>query len=112
MQIGVKGGEEQQKKLVRHLFRRTDPPPPSKDNVVWISNWTCEDIRRLKFYRHVELGKCALAALKWKRSAVGAYELLIQMGVWGVGEEVSLLRSGFPVRFLEEEMECSSRVSG
>jgi hypothetical protein len=109
MQVGVKGGEEQQKKLVRHLFRRTDPPPPK--DIVWISSWTSEDIRRLKFYRDGELGKRALAALKWKRTAVGAYELLIQMGVWGAEEEVSLLRSGFPVRFLDEEIECSLQVS-
>lgn len=109
MQVGVKGGEEHQKKLVRHLFRRSDPPPPKE--VMWASTWTTEDIRRLKFYRDGELGKKVLAALKWKRTAVGAYELLIQMGVWGQDEEVSLLRSGFPIRFLDDELQSSLEVS-
>lgn len=109
MQVGVKGGEEQQKKLVRHLFRRTDPPPPK--DVTWVSRWTTEDIRRLKFYRDGELGKQVLASLKWKRTSVGAYELLIHMGIWGKEEEVSLLRSGFPIRFLDEEVKSALEVS-
>ena len=108
-QIGVKGSEEHQTKLVRHLFRRYDPPKSVKGT--WVSPYTAEDIRRLKFYRDVELGKGVLAALKRRRTSVGAYELLIEMGVWGRNEEIALLRSGFPVRFLEDEMNCSMEVS-
>ena len=108
MQTGVKGNEESQKKLVRHLYRRTDPPPPKLPE--WSTEWTSEDVRRLKFYRNVELGKGVLASLKRKRTAVGAYELLIEMGVWTRVEEVTLLRSGFPVRFLESEIKCSLEV--
>jgi hypothetical protein len=111
MQTGVKGSEEHQTKLVRHLFRRGDIRPPD-DRLVWISPWTTEDIRRLKFYRNGEIGKGILAALKRRRTSVGAYELLREMGVWkGVGEEVMLLRSGFPVRFLEGEVQCAVEVS-
>ena len=108
MQTGVKGNEESQKKLVRHLYRRTDPPAPKLPE--WATQWTSEDVRRLKFYRDVELGKGVLASLKRKRTAVGAYELLIEMGVWTRVEEVTLLRSGFPVRFLEDEIRCSLEV--
>lgn len=111
MQIGVKGTEESQKKMVRHLFRRDDPTPPPPGKAAWITNWDSEDIRRLKFYRDGELGKRVLAALKRRRTAVGAYELLLEMGVWHKFEEVSLLRSGFPVRFWEEEEKCSLEVS-
>ena len=111
MQIGVKGTEESQKKMVRHLFRRDDPPPPPLGKAPWISNWDSEDIRRLKFYRDGELGKRVLAALKRRRTAVGAYELLLEMGVWHQFEEVTLLRSGFPVRFWDEEEKCSLEVS-
>eukprot|EP00804_Cyclotella_cryptica_P014520 CCRYP_004823-RA/>CCRYP_004823-RA protein AED:0.07 eAED:0.07 QI:200/1/1/1/0.87/0.77/9/1212/825 len=107
MQIGVKGTEESQKKMVRHLFRRDDPPPPPPGKAVWVSTWDAEDIRRLKFYRDGELGKRVLAALKRRRTAVGAFDLLVEMGVWDKFEEVSLLRSGFPVRFWDEEEKCS-----
>jgi hypothetical protein len=113
MQIGVKGSEESQSKMVRHLFRRTDPPPPKSDRVPpWIDGWTSEDVRRLKFHRSTELAKRALAALKRRRTAVGAYELLVEMGAWRRHEEVGLLRSGFPVRFLEDELKCSNEVRG
>jgi hypothetical protein len=53
-----------------------------------------------------------LAALKRRRTAVGAYELLVEMGAWRRHEEVGLLRSGFPVRFLEDELKCSNEVRG
>lgn len=140
MQIGVKGSEEQQQKLVRHLYRRTDAvrtARPSQttnnsdddddngdsnngngngdgdgDMIEWVSQWTAEDIRRLKYRRDTALGKSLLAALKKRQSAIGAYELLVEMGVWDADEEeLGLLRSGFPVEFWEEERRCSFEVS-
>ena len=137
MQIGVKGSEEQQQKLVRHLYRRTDAVRTvrssrkttnnSDDNdnngnsgdgddnngdmIEWVSQWTAEDIRRLKYRRDTTLGKSLLAALKKRQSAIGAYELLVEMGVWDADEEeMGLLRSGFPVEFWEEERRCSFEV--
>ena len=138
MQIGVKGSEEQQQKLVRHLYRRTDAVrtvQSSKttnsngdnndssggnvddnnngdDVIEWVSQWTAEDIRRLKYRRDTTLGKSLLAALKKRQSAIGAYELLVEMGIWDADEEeMGLLRSGFPVEFWEEERRCSFEVS-
>ena len=130
MQIGIKGSTEQQQKLVRHLYRRSDVVPTAKqstknnpnqndiyngDNEVieWVTQWTTEDIRRLKYYRNTSLGKSLLATLKKRQSAMGAYELLVELNVWDKNEEeIGLLRSGFPVDFLEEEIRCSKEVSG
>jgi hypothetical protein len=130
IQIGVKGSEEQQQKMVRHLFRTGDIVPqqqqqPSssssssssfgKPTTKWISNWNADCIRRLKFFRDVTLGKLLLAKLIRKRTAQGAFDLLVDMGVWGDDTtkgrqhhvDTALLRSGFPVRFLQSELEAS-----
>ena len=104
-QVGVKGPEELQKKMVRHLFRRNDPPPPVPGT--WVENWDAESIRRLKFHRDTELGKQVLARLVRKRSAQGAFDLLVAMRIWDRHEDTALLRSGFPIRFTEEELGVS-----
>jgi hypothetical protein len=106
MQIGVKGSEEMQKKMVRHLFRPGDTPLTQQHLVAaeWIADWDADCIRRLKFYRNVTLGKRILAKLIRKRSAQGAFDLLVEMGVWDKHTDTALLRSGFPVRFLESEL--------
>ncbi|KAL7458873.1 hypothetical protein ACHAWC_010570 [Mediolabrus comicus] len=107
MQIGVKGSEESQKKMVRHLFRRTDTDNHNNNNNSWISHWDSECIRRLKFYRDTTLGKQLLGQLIRKRTSKGAYELLVEMGVWDRHTDVALLRSGFPVRFTDDELVIS-----
>jgi exoribonuclease R len=107
MQIGVKGSEESQKKMVRHLFRRTDTDNHHHNNNSWISHWDSECIRRLKFYRDTTLGKQLLGQLIRKRTSKGAYELLVEMGVWDRHTDVALLRSGFPVRFTDDELVIS-----
>ncbi|KAL7526912.1 hypothetical protein ACHAXR_001706, partial [Thalassiosira sp. AJA248-18] len=109
MQVGVKGSEESQQKMVRHLFRRGDPPQRD-DNIgaPWTNDWNSESIRRLKYHRNVQLGKLLLAKLIRKRTAQGAYDLLVELGIWDRHEDTALLRSGFPVRFLESE-EIASR---
>lgn len=80
IQIGVKGSEESQQKMVRHLFRAGDAPAPPPGT--WIPDWNADCIRRLKFFRDVSLGKLLLAKLIRKRSAQGAFDLLVDMGVW------------------------------
>jgi len=106
MQIGVKGSEEMQKKMVRHLFRAGDGPAPTDlaELTLWSSTWDAENVRKLKFYRNVELGKLLLAKLIRKRTAQGAFDVLVELGVWDRHVDTALLRSGFPVRFLEEEL--------
>ena len=69
----------------------------------WIRTWDGHAIRRLKFHRNVKLGKEVLAKLIRKRTAQGAMDLVVEMGVWGRHEDTALLRSGFPIRFFEEE---------
>lgn len=108
IQIGVKGSEESQQKMVRHLFRVGDAPAPPPGT--WIEDWNADCIRRLKFFRDVSLGKLLLAKLIRKRSAQGAFDLLVDMGVWDGHVDTALLRSGFPVRFLESELEASKEA--
>lgn len=108
MQIGIKGPTEMQNKLVRHLFRPGDAP--QEESGTWIPEWNGEAIRRFKFFRDTELGKDVLAALIWKRTAQGARDLMVELGVWGRHEDTALLRSGFPIRFLEEEERVSKEV--
>jgi len=52
-----------------------------------------------------------LSVLKWKRTPLRAYELLVQLGVWTKHENLTLLRSGIPLRFTEREEEIASRVA-
>eukprot|EP00984_Skeletonema_dohrnii_P012761 scaffold5207_cov96-Skeletonema_dohrnii-CCMP3373.AAC.8 len=108
IQIGVKGSEEAQQKMVRHLFRAGDAPQPPSGT--WIPDWNADCIRRLKFFRDVWLGKMLLAKLIRKRTAQGAFDLLVDMGVWDRHVDTALLRSGFPVRFLESELEISKEA--
>jgi hypothetical protein len=112
IQIGVKGSEESQQKMVRHLFRVGDTTPPPSSVGTWIPIWNADCIRRLKFFRDVSLGKLILAKLIRKRSAQGAFDLLVDMGVWDRHVDTALLRSGFPVRFLESELKISKEAEG
>ena len=110
IQIGVKGSEETQQRMVRHLFRAGDAPAPPSGT--WISPWNADCIRRLKFFRDTSLGKMLLAKLIRKRTAQGAFDLLVEMGVWDRHVDTPLLRSGFPVRFLESELTISKEAEG
>ena len=73
-------------------------------------------MRRLKFRRDSSLGKMLLGKMKRKRTSRGAFDLLVELGAWDIHEDTSLLRSGFPVRFTDEEMrasidaECTART--
>ena len=118
MQIGVKGSDEMQLKAVRHLFRVDDvdghPPPASSSSsssslssYPWADAWDTECVRRLKFRRDAHLGKALLAKMKRNQKPRGAFDLLVELGAWDVHEDTSLLRSGFPTRFSEEEARAS-----
>ncbi|MGK3757396.1 MAG: hypothetical protein ACI8RD_009710 [Bacillariaceae sp.] len=52
-----------------------------------------------------------LANLKNKQTPLGAYNLLILIGVWEKHENLGLLRSGFPVRFTSNEEEVAKAVA-
>eukprot|EP00970_Alexandrium_tamarense_P014247 scaffold4011_cov115-Alexandrium_tamarense.AAC.3 len=127
MQIGVKGSEEMQKKMVRHLFRPGDVDPQLQQvskkkglgesveststsaattttiTSYWTPLWNSNSIRLLKYFRNSSFGIQLLATMIRKRTCQGAFDLLVEMGVWEFHEDTALLRSGFPVMFLEEE---------
>ena len=80
--------------------------------------WTPAHSLRLK-YRAISdnnadekiAGLQLLSTLKFKRTPLGAYNLLVRIGVWGKHENLALLRSGFPVRFTTSEEDVANRVA-
>lgn len=98
-QVGIKGTPEQLQKQVAHLR----VPPTSLDAAVDMSVWDQQSIRRLKYEVDQNAGTQLLARLKWKRSSQGAFELLVALGAWTKHEDIFFLRSGFPLRFTEEQ---------
>lgn len=65
-------------------------------------------VRRRKQQQDGEAGKLLLAELKLKRTATGAFRLLNRLGVWSKHENLYLLRSGIPLRFLREEISAAA----
>ena len=108
MQVGVKGSTEYQKNLVSHLYERSDisisssPSQPSLE--VYFDTLSS---RQLKHQMDTTAGTQILSALKRKRSTQSAYDLLVQLGIWEKHEDIALLRSGFPLRFSEEELDAA-----
>jgi len=107
MQVGLKGSPEQQQRFFRHLSpsssddgRRRRPKTLRESMMEWSPP---DDVKRLKHERDGTAAIELLAYLKRKRSAQGAFDLLVSLGVWKRHEDMALLRSGFPVRFSEEE---------
>ncbi len=137
MQIGVVGSDESQAKMVRHLFRPGDDSIVASGSAInalkkggggggggggdgaddvfleksYAPHWDAECIRLLKYRHNISPGKLVLKELKRKRTARGAFDLLVDMGVWTDHEDVALLRSGFPVRFTETEMQVAKEVA-
>ena len=54
------------------------------------------------------MGKQLLTKLIRKRTAQGAFDLLVEMGVWDVHVDTALLRSGFLVRFTDNELQVAN----
>lgn len=103
-QIGMKGPPEQLKRQVSHLNDDND----SSIDPLYIHRdmyecWDHDSVRRLKFRRDREPGLELLASLKRRRINQGAFDLLIDIGVWTEHEDLALLRSGFPLRFTNHE---------
>jgi hypothetical protein len=60
-------------------------------------------IQSLKYERDTRAGIEILARLGKKRTAQGAFDLLVSLGIWSPHEDLSFLRSGFLTRFTHEE---------
>jgi hypothetical protein len=105
-QVGVKGSPEQLERRVSHLQTVNDDVNALRD----LDVWDADSIRRLKYRVDQTAGLQLLAEIKWKRSAQGAFDLLVALGAWTKHEDLSLLRSGFPLRFTEEDEEAAKQV--
>jgi len=97
LQTGLKGPPQYLDGLVSHL--RQLGIKESGDEIFDIGT----ESRRLKFERDSFAGIEILSGLVRKRTAQGAFELLVSIGVWSRHEDLSLLRSGLPVRFTDLE---------
>lgn len=68
------------------------------------SFWDQQSTRQLKHRVDVTAGLQLLAKLLRKRTSIGAFNLLVELGVFNKHEDLALLRSGFSINFLEEEV--------
>ena len=102
-QVGIKGTPEQLQRMVSHLR-----VPKA---IVDVTVWNEESIRRLKYEVDQTAGTQLLATLKWKRSSQGALELLVALGAWSKHEDISILRSGFPIRFTDEQLAIATTAT-
>lgn len=101
-QVGVKGTPEQLQRMVAHL---ETPEGDPLDVNVW------DSVKRLKYQVDQTAGTQLLALLKRKRNPKGAFDLLVNIGAWNKHEHLSLLRSGFPIRFTPEEEEAAEKAA-
>lgn len=100
-QVGVKGAPQQLLRLKAHL-------EPGNNNSNYrdsddLEDWNSESIRRLKYNVDRAPALALLSELKWKKTPQRVFDLLWQMGAWEKHEDLALLRSGFPIRFTDEE---------
>ncbi len=80
--------------------------------------WTQDHSLRLK-YRALSdnnaeekvAGLQLVSKVKFKRTPLGAYNLLVRMGAWKKHENLALLRSGFPTRFTADEDAIADHVA-
>lgn len=110
-QLGVKGvppnqqqstpeQQQQSRRMVSHLDPRRNPSLIQRD---LLEQWDSDSVRRLKYQRPLTAAVQLLAQLQWKRTAQGAFDLLVALGAWEPHEDIALLRSGFPLRFTKDE---------
>lgn len=104
MQLGVKGTPQEQERLVQHLNEYSMASSQQLPLKTYFNSITS---RQLKHQVDTTAGIQVLSALKRKRNAQGAFDLLVQMGVWEKHEDIALLRSGFPTRFTDEEIDAA-----
>jgi len=107
-QVGVKGTPKQLQNMVSHLYHKNDDFVI--DSQDFDTFWKQQSSRQLKHRVDITAGKQLLAELRRKRTSQGAFDLLVELGVWSKHEDLALLRSGFPLRFSEEELRAAIEV--
>ena len=75
-----------------------------------LAEWDASCAQKLKSECNRLPGMDLLAVMKRKRSPQGAYDVLVRLGIWLPDEDLSLLRSGFPLRFNEGEINAAAKV--
>lgn len=109
-QYGVKiVNQEQFERSVSHLVD-TDDDKDKDETINKFSEWTASKTRRLKYESNRTPGLQLLAELGRKRSAQGAFDLLVRIGAWNIYEDLALLRSGFSMRFSDDEVEAAEEA--
>jgi hypothetical protein len=103
-QVGCKGTVEQLQRMVAHL---ESPDGDARD----VNVWNVNSVRQLKYRVDQTPGTQLLALMMRKRTAKGAFDLLVEIGAWEKHENLALLRSGFPIRFTPQEEEAANRAS-
>jgi RNB domain len=98
-QVGVKGQRDQLRRMVEHLADSSSGKTTQND----LDAWSGDCVRRLKYKLDRAPAIHLLATLRRRQTPQGAFDLLVQLNVWGKHEDLALLRSGFPIRFTEAE---------
>ncbi|CAB9502642.1 Ribonuclease II, chloroplastic/mitochondrial [Seminavis robusta] len=107
-QVGVKGSPVQLQRMVAHLDSRGNQ---QKFLLRDLETWDTDSVRRLKHQVKRGSGLQVLAEMKWKRTTQGAFELLVAIGAWGKHEDLALLRSGFSLRFNDQELQAAENAA-
>lgn len=106
-QVGLRGPPEQLRRMVAHLDDRNDRSLIERD---FRHTWDRDSVRRLKYRIDRSPAMDLLTELMWKRTPQGAFDLMVKLGAWEEHEDLALLRSGFPLRFTNDEEELAKRA--
>jgi len=106
--VGVKGAPQQLLRLKAHLQSGTSSSSQRKSDD--LESWNRDSIRRLKYNVDRAPAMALLSELHWKKTPQGVFDLLVQLGAWDDHEDLALLRSGFPIRFTEEEEQAAAET--
>jgi len=74
--------------------------------------WNSESIRRFKYNVDRAPALALVSELLWKKTPQSVFDLLVLLGAWEKHEDLALLRSGFPIRFTDEEEQTAADALG
>lgn len=106
LNYGLSGTPEQVYKWTAHLREPEDDDSAGRD----FMNWDMDSTRRLKVTGDRSAALRLLALTMRKQSPQGAFDLLVSLGVWNKHEDLVLLRSGFPIRFSDDENNAADEL--
>ncbi|KAI2498430.1 RNB domain [Fragilaria crotonensis] len=122
MLVGVKGSPEQEQRRVQHLreidndhgaaVATNDADNGTDDGTNNKNRKSLQDmsIGNLKYLSDQTAGTQLLAKLS-QTNYSGAMDLLISLGAWTKHEDLSLLRSGFPISFTDQQLQVAESAA-